>query len=517
LVVASILYACLQVVTQALTLDGRVHALTEANFAASVHKHPYSFVEFYAPWCGHCKKLEPEWEKTAAYQYVPVAKVDAIAEDKLASRHGVQSFPTLMLFKGDASVAVKYTGPRDASSMGAWLSKWTDLQVLAARPEATEAGLEAWASGAKLKLLGLLSGQTQEDAAVGELLEAAAFMLNPAGPGSEVAVGAVMLSGGEIAKLGITGVTLPCVVLMRDFDLEERTVIYEDYRQGMQPFMSWMEQKRTPALIPASRETEQLFLKDIQPGNALAVLFGSNQHSTREIHKLAVEMRSSSSTLKWVHAKEDDFGKSLAKNVGLEADAFPEFLIWEFGESEDEDRFFKLSQQVPNAFNDLGQSARNFVSQWQSGVLAGHGAKAVPPSPTPPPPAKKPLPDKKKVAKKTKSGFKEVPCPADADIFACSTWCEESSSDTVKLVGTLGGKPCADWKPTDPPHDATTCTCYDQDFTEVHLSCKPECVKAQGNGDGAGTCAAGDSSCMLQNSEMPPENYDEDDDIAADF
>merc|ERR1719217_849960 len=81
-----------------------VVVLTDQDFHERVQNgegdQPW-FVEFYAPWCGHCKKLEPEWEKTAAYQYVPVAKVDAIAEDKLASRHGVQSFPTLMLFKGD--------------------------------------------------------------------------------------------------------------------------------------------------------------------------------------------------------------------------------------------------------------------------------------------------------------------------------------------------------------------------------------------------------------------------------
>ena len=44
------------------------------------------FVEFYAPWCGHCKKLEPEWNKLASdlNGYVKVAKVDATVNTNLA-------------------------------------------------------------------------------------------------------------------------------------------------------------------------------------------------------------------------------------------------------------------------------------------------------------------------------------------------------------------------------------------------------------------------------------------------
>ena len=71
-------------------------------------------VEFYAPWCGHCKKLEPEYKKAAAdlnEKGIPLAKVDATEDTKLANRFAVDGYPTLFIFRN--GVKFTYNGPRE--------------------------------------------------------------------------------------------------------------------------------------------------------------------------------------------------------------------------------------------------------------------------------------------------------------------------------------------------------------------------------------------------------------------
>jgi protein disulfide-isomerase A6 len=82
----------------------KVIQLTSSNFNEKVYNNTNVVaVAFVAPWCGHCKRLLPEWEE-AAYQLdgsgAQLGIVDATVETDLASKFNVKGYPTIKVFPG---------------------------------------------------------------------------------------------------------------------------------------------------------------------------------------------------------------------------------------------------------------------------------------------------------------------------------------------------------------------------------------------------------------------------------
>jgi protein disulfide isomerase family A protein 3 len=110
----------------ALTLADDVLDLSDQSstgFKNELAKHETTLVEFFAPWCGHCKRLAPEFTKAATDLKsndppVPLVKVDCTTDQgkSLCQENGVSGYPTLKIFKG-ADVAQDYNGPRDAAGI----------------------------------------------------------------------------------------------------------------------------------------------------------------------------------------------------------------------------------------------------------------------------------------------------------------------------------------------------------------------------------------------------------------
>lgn len=92
----------------AVIANSGVYDLTPANFDKVVRQTNYTtFVEFYAPWCGHCQKLEPIYHRMATFLHragkyaVKVARVNCDQESNkaLCQKNRVQGFPTLIVFR----------------------------------------------------------------------------------------------------------------------------------------------------------------------------------------------------------------------------------------------------------------------------------------------------------------------------------------------------------------------------------------------------------------------------------
>ncbi|XP_054819499.1 protein disulfide isomerase-like 2-3 [Prosopis cineraria] len=95
-------------------------------------------VEFFAPWCGHCKKLAPEWKKAAnnLQGKVKLGHVDCDAEKSLMSRFNVQGFPTILVFGADKDIPIPYEGARTASAIESFALDQLETNI--APPEVTE-------------------------------------------------------------------------------------------------------------------------------------------------------------------------------------------------------------------------------------------------------------------------------------------------------------------------------------------------------------------------------------------
>ncbi|KAJ7593108.1 protein disulfide isomerase [Mycena floridula] len=124
----SLLIASALVVSASNVID-----LTPDNWDSVVGKGKPGLVEFYAPWCGHCKNLAPVYEQLAdAYSHakdkVYIAKVDADGVGKpLGSKYGVTGYPTLKWFSADGT-AEPFEGQRDLDALANFVAEKSSVK-----------------------------------------------------------------------------------------------------------------------------------------------------------------------------------------------------------------------------------------------------------------------------------------------------------------------------------------------------------------------------------------------------
>eukprot|EP00232_Nephroselmis_pyriformis_P021761 CAMPEP_0182871546 /NCGR_PEP_ID=MMETSP0034_2-20130328/11189_1 /TAXON_ID=156128 /ORGANISM="Nephroselmis pyriformis, Strain CCMP717" /LENGTH=162 /DNA_ID=CAMNT_0025004105 /DNA_START=17 /DNA_END=505 /DNA_ORIENTATION=- len=127
-----------------------VHVFDEISFDNTIEDVVFTLVEFYAPWCGHCKELAPKYEKLAAhfrakhrkgeFMDVRIANFDLSDKDKtgdIAKRFMITSFPTIKVFKRGA-FHKDYTGVREWKDMAVFMR-----QLSKEAQEARDAAKEA--------------------------------------------------------------------------------------------------------------------------------------------------------------------------------------------------------------------------------------------------------------------------------------------------------------------------------------------------------------------------------------
>lgn len=125
-----------------------VKVLTNDNFdGIALDKSKDVLVEFYAPWCGHCKSLEPTYNKVgktfANEKNCVVAKVDADHEKELGTRFGISGFPTIKFFPKNNKEGEEYNGGRSEQDFIDFLNEKCGTNRIAGGGIDDQAGLVA--------------------------------------------------------------------------------------------------------------------------------------------------------------------------------------------------------------------------------------------------------------------------------------------------------------------------------------------------------------------------------------
>ncbi|KAJ1687660.1 hypothetical protein LUZ63_019050 [Rhynchospora breviuscula] len=110
-----------------------VVVLTPENFDEEVGQERYALVEFFAPWCGHCQRLAPDYERLASSfkntETVLIAKVDCTEFEDLCTKYDVTGYPTIHWFPKGSLQSRKYEGKVTAEDLADFVNAEADTNL----------------------------------------------------------------------------------------------------------------------------------------------------------------------------------------------------------------------------------------------------------------------------------------------------------------------------------------------------------------------------------------------------
>ncbi|KAA1466410.1 protein disulfide isomerase [Dentipellis sp. KUC8613] len=316
--------------------------LNPANFKDVVQPEPLILVEFFAPWCGHCKALAPHYEEAATTlkeKNIKLAKVNCVDEANLCQEHGVQGYPTLKVFRNGEPT--DYTGPRKADGIVSYMVK----QSLPAVSEVTVANHDEFKTADKIVAVAYLASSTQAPAA--------AFSAAANKHRDDYLFGLTT----DEAAISAAGVTPPAIVLYRAFDEPSTVYPYPVPSASLEDLEQWIQELSIPILDEVNAENYGTYAHS---GKPLAYLFLDPSDTKKDDYiKLVSPIAASHKghiNFVWIDAIK--FGDH-AKALNLNEPKWPSFVIQD------------LAKQLKYPLDQDTALTTETVKDWVDSFVAG--------------------------------------------------------------------------------------------------------------------------------------------------
>jgi len=236
--------------------------LTASNFDSVIKSNKFVLAEFYAPWCGHCKSLEPHFKEAAtalkaAGSEVVLAAMDATAHGSVAGKVGIKGYPTLKWFRD--GIASEYNGGRTADTIAPWIEKHVGAP---SKHLASADDIAAFLAENELAVIGFFAHTEGEDFKFFEAV-ASSFDEIPFGYSTDTSAGSA-----KGLKKG-TG-----AFIQKPFD--DKKAVYDD-KVNYEKLTAFVENNRFPLVVPFSDKTANRVFQN--KFGASLIVFSNEQFS----------------------------------------------------------------------------------------------------------------------------------------------------------------------------------------------------------------------------------------------
>ena len=267
--------------------DGQVLELAVDTFAPSLSKGPM-FVKFFAPWCGHCKKLAPIWKQLAHHMQnkLTIAEVNCDEHMALCKSHGIQGYPALVFVTSDG-LRSQYNGGRKleqltsfaekASSAGLIPIKTEDLDHIVKENQVLYLLLHAGTDNTVVVRRLLFSFLSSNDHPLQDLVRKAAAPLL----GSPV-----IYSSSDpflFTRFSIPQTSTWALIALKDHDAQTPSSIHHERESSEEKLITWLNTHRLSTTVELTQDTFQSVMNAPQaPLVLIAAVTHQNEHKVRE-------------------------------------------------------------------------------------------------------------------------------------------------------------------------------------------------------------------------------------------